>query len=488
MTLGNPLRDHPPIRRFGRIAAALIVSGLAVACGSGPSTAREEPASAPLTLSLDDLETRTFRQFWDTASPSNGLVPDRHPTPSFASIAAIGFGLTAYPIGVERDYISRDAARERVLTTLRFLRSAPQGPAARGVAGYQGFFYHFLDMVSGERYADSELSTVDTALLMAGALFCQSYFDGADSVESEIRSLADELYGRVNWQWAQPRAPAIALAWTPEAGYTPFDWRGYNEAMIVYLLALGSPTFPVGTDAWAAWTGGYDRSWGNYYGQQHLGFPPMFGHQFTHVWVDFRGIRDAYMRDRGLDYFENSRRAVYAQRAYAIANPLKWKGYDAEVWGISASDGPADVTLQYLGEIRVFRSYAGRGMGGAHTYDDGTLAPTAAAASIAFAPEIAWPAVSEMFRRHGGYLYSTYGFLDAFNPSFEYGVPLTHGRIVPGAGWVDTDYLALDQGPIVAMIENYRSELIWRVMRRNPHLRRGLDRAGFEGGWLDMAQ
>jgi hypothetical protein len=464
----------------------------AVSCAEGParpgpesaSPGQAPPGATPASAErfLDDLEERTFRFFWETTNSQNGLVPDRHPTPSFSSIAAVGFGLTAYPIGVERGYASREEARQRTLTTLRFFHDAPQGPMARGMAGHKGFFYHFLDMKTGERFQDTELSTVDTALFLAGALFAQSYFDGTHPEEVEIRKLAEELYRRADWRWTQVRSPAIVMAWTPEAGFHTHDWIGYNEAMLVYILALGSPTFPVEPDAWEAWARGYDGDWGTFHGQEHLSFRPHFGHQYTHTWVDFRGIQDSYMRRRGIDYFENSRRATYAQRAYAIANPERWKGYGENVWGITACDGPADVELEYAGKRHTFRTYAGRGMG---FLDDGTLAPTAAAASIPFAPEIAIPAVIEMHRRYGEHIYSKYGFLDAFNPSFEVDVPVRQGRIVPGTGWVGPDYLGIDQGPIVAMVENHRSELVWRVMRKNPHIRLGLERAGFTGGWLE---
>jgi hypothetical protein len=240
-------------------------------------------------------------------------------------------------------------------------------------------------------------------------------------------------------------------------------------------------------EAYGAWTSTYDaHSWGESGGQTFLRFPPLFGHQFTHCWVDFRGIRDAYMRDKGLDYFENSRRATYAQQAYAAANPLGWQGYSAEVWGVSASDGPADITLPYkttTGQVekRRFISYAGRGMG---LHDDGTLAPYAAGSSIAFAPEICIPALMAIQQRHP-HTWGRYGFWDAFNPSFNYpDVKLTHGRIEPGKGWVDTDMLGIDQGPMLAMMGNHRGELIWQAMRRNAHLVKGLKRAGFTGGWL----
>jgi hypothetical protein len=437
---------------------------------------------------LVDLQERTFRFFWDTANPENGLIPDRYPTPSYSSIAAVGFGLTTYPIGVERGYITREQARRRVVTTLRFFATAPQGPEPRGVTGHRGFFYHFLDMKTGERFEDSELSTIDTAILIAGALFCQSYFDGADPQEVEIRSLVDTIYRRVDWRWAQPKPPAISLGWSPEEGFLKYDWRGYNEAMLVYLLALGSPSFPVGLDAWTEWTSTYDQQWGTFFGQEYLGFAPLFGHQYTHVWADLRQIRDAYMRRRGLDYFENSRRAVYAQQAYAVANPRRCRDYGATIWGITASDGPADVEIEDDGGRRRFRSYAARGIDLTGKLDDCTLAPTAVVASLPFAPELVIPATLELHRRFGEHIYSKYGFLDAFNRTFTFDVPLRHGRRVPEFGWVAGDYLGIDQGAILTMIENYRSALVWRVMRQNLYLRRGLQQAGFSGGWLGPGQ
>jgi hypothetical protein len=455
-------------RRLLIVCFALIATIPAVA------TARE------LDPVLVDLQERTFRFFWDTANPENGLIPDRHPTASASSIAAVGFGLTTYPAGAERGYITRDQARARVLVTLRFLHGARQGPEPQATAGHRGFFYHFVDMTTGHRAMESELSTVDTAILIAGALFCQSYFDGAHADEVEIRRLADELYRRVDWQWAQAKPPAISLGWSPESGFLEYDWRGYNEAMMVYLLALGSPTFPVGTDAWAEWTSTYDTHWKKLFGQEFLNFAPLFGHQYSHVWVDFRGLRDSYMKRRGIDYFENSRRAVYAQQAYAVANPRRCRDYGAKVWGITASDGPADVHLN----DRTFYTYTARGVDATGAYDDCTLAPTAAIASLPFAPELAIPATLELHRRYGKHIYAKYGFLDAFNPTFTFDIPLRHGRVIRDFGWVADDYLGIDQGPIFAMIENHRSELVWRVMRKNVYLRRGLERAGFSGGWL----
>jgi len=436
-----------------------------------------EPRAVLFDPLLADLEERTFRFFWDTANPKNGLVPDRYPTPSFASIAAVGFALTAYPVGVERGYITRAQAGQRVLATLRFLAHAPT---------QQGFFYHFLDMRTGARANESEISTVDTSLLLAGVLFCHGYFDRQNPRESEIRRLGGEIYRRVDWPWAQPRPPAIALAWTPEHGFSTLDWNGYNEAMLVYLLALGSPRHPIGPAAWMFWTSTYEKHWGTLYDQTYLGFAPLFGHQYTHVWVDFRGIRDAYMREHGLDYFENSRRATYTQRRYAIANPQHWRAYGKNIWGLSASDGPGPASEPYRGKEASFLTYAARGVGVARIVDDGTIAPTAAISSLPFAPEIVMPATLAMYQRFGSSIYSSYGFLDAFNPSFA--VSDRRYRGLKDAGWVDPDYIGIDEGPILAMIENYRSELIWCVMRGDPYLRQGLERAGFSGGWLESGQ
>lgn len=485
----------PARRRLLALAPASLV--LAACAGSGLDFAvrsLDHLASVDDEALLDDLERRTFAFFWETTNPANGLAPDRWPSRSFCSIAAVGFALSAYPIGVGRGWITREQARARTLATLRFFRNAPQGPAAHGITGHRGFYYHFLDMHSGERFGTCELSTVDTALLLAGVLHAATFFDGNDPGEAEIRRSAETLTERVDWRWAQPRPPSICNGWSPEQGFIASDWKGYNEAMLVYILALGSPGAAVDAGAWAAWTSTYPRSWRTFHGQTYLHFAPLFGHQYTHCWVDFRGIRDAFMRQvgpasgraPGLDYFENSRRATLAQRAYAEANPLHWRGYGGDIWGISASDGPADVLRAYRGELRKFISYAGRGAGGVESYDDGTLAPTAALASLPFAPEIVKPALRALREQYGDAIYGRYAFVDAFNPSFDYAdVKLTHGRLVPGLGWADTDHLGIDQGPITLMAANHRRDEVWHTMRRNVQIRRGLQRAGFTGGWLE---
>jgi hypothetical protein len=493
--LGKSMKFMP---RFGRVAAfaallsfALVASpGRALDEGAWSSRSKQDRALVVV------VEQRTFAFFKDSANTANGQVPDHWPDDHggdyFSSIASVGFGLTAYGIGAERGWMTRGEAVKRTLATLRFFHDAPQGEQP-DATGYKGFYYHFLDMQSGRRYHSAkwvELSTIDTTLLLGGVLFAQSYYDRDTRDEREIRRLAEAIYARVDWNWASPRAPAVAMGWTPEAGFIHADWRGYNEAMLLYVLALGSPTHAVEPAAWSEWTATYDHTWGTFQGQQHLGFAPLFGHQYSHVWIDFRGIRDEYMRAHDLDYFENSKRATLAQREYAIHNPLQWKGYGKDVWGLTACNGPRkDIRIgeidRYASDPKPFHGYIARGAGLFGTIDDGTIAPTAATSSIAFAPDIVIPAIRAMRERDGGVLYTRYGFVDAFNPSFDYADrPLRTGRVVEGVGWVDTLYLGIDQGPIVAMIENYRSGFVWNVMRKNPHIRRGLARAGFIGGWL----
>jgi hypothetical protein len=394
-----------------------------------------------------DLVQRTaFDYFWYEANPQNGLIKDRSSDASLSSIAAVGFGLSALTVGLDRGWISREAGRERVLTTLEFLWQSPQGPQA-DATGYKGFYYHFLDMHTGRRVHGAELSTIDTALLLGGVLHVQQYFDQPDATEAKIRALANDLYRRVEWSWMQVRLAKICHGWSPETGFLPYDWGGYNEAMILYVLALGSPTFPITPEAWAAWTSSY--IWQTHYGQAFVVFPPLFGHQYSHVWIDFRGIQDPYMRAKGLDYFENSRRATLANRAYAIANPHGWAEYGENVWGLTASDIPS--------------SYKARGAPPPES-DDGTITPTAAGGSFAFTPRESLAALRYMYATYRSQLWGPYGFKDAFNPTQK---------------WFASDYLAIDQGPIVLMIENYRTGRIWQVFMQHAAIQRGLARAGF---------
>jgi hypothetical protein len=433
----------------------------------------------------EEIELRTFRWFWDNVNPSNGLVPDRWPTPSFASIAAVGFALPAYAVGAERGWCSRTAARDLTLTTLRFFWKAPQGPQPEGVTGQAGFFYHFLDIHTGLRFRDVELSSVDTTILLMGVLFAGQYFDRDDAVEREIRELADALYRRADWNFFRTDGrQAISMGWHPEQGLIPANWVGFNEGMFVNILALGSPTHPAPANLWKQWTSTYSDYWRGKGPTRRLAFGPLFTHQYSHIFIDFRGIRDAVMREAGFDYFENSRRETYANRAYCIANPMGWRGYSKDIWGLTACDGPGGFKLPYGGTKRTFFGYAARGPacepGGV---DDGTIAPTGALGSLPFAPEIVIPCAEAL--RAQPRLFDKYGFKDSFNPSFTYaGLKLDAGSVDPQTGWVDGDYLGIDQGPILLQAANYRDDFVWRYMRRVPAVRQGLTRAGFTGGWL----
>ncbi len=434
-------------------------------------------------FSLDELQRRNFLFFWELADTANWQVPDRYPTLTFSSIAATGFGLTSYLVGAERGWITRQQAADRVLKTLTVLKNLPQGPDPSGVSGYRGFFYHFLNLKTAHRYQNVELSSIDTGLLMAGILSCMTYFDRDDPTEKAIRETTDFLYRRVEWDWFMNEEHRMSMGWFPDRGFLASDWRGYNEAMILVLIAMGSPTHPLAPDAWEQWCKPY--FWDEYKGQQMVNFGPLFGHQYSHCWVDFRGIRDRYMREKNCDYFENTRRATLANRQYCIDNPMGWEGYGPNIWGLTACDGPQDVRKNgarhdvFKGREVMFNGYNARGAAADYDgNDDGTIAPTAAGGSVPFAPEFCIPALEAMWTEYGAQLLGPYGFKDAFNPSFTF---------EPGCenGWFDVDYLGIDQGPIVLMIENYRSGFIWNLMKKNRYIVAGLQRAGFQGGWLD---
>jgi hypothetical protein len=453
--------------------------------GCAASQVVAPPAATTDAAFLDELERRTFDWFWDHTDAGTGLVPDRWPTKSFSSVAAIGFGLTATGIGAERGWVTRDQAAARTLTTLRFLWESPQGPEPVGRIGDHGFFYHFLDMSTGRRFEKVELSTIDTGLLMAGVLFAQSYFDRDTGAEREIRTLADSLYRRTEWTYFVTDDRGLTMSWRPEPDrlYSKYRWTGLDESIVLHVLALGSPTHAVEPAVWSRYTSGY--RWGEFQGQHFFQFAPLFGHEYSQCWLDLRGIADDSTHARGIDYFENSRRAALAQRAYAVENPSGFRGYGADAWGLTACDGAIDTTLEWNGAPHRVRMYWARGVAAGDVRDDGTLAPTAAAAAIAFAPEIVAPTLRAFRTRYGDHLYTRYGFVDAFNPTLAAGLPVRAGAVVPQLGWFDTDYLGIDQGPIVIMLENHRSGLVWKTMRKNPYVTRGLCRAGFRGGWLD---
>lgn len=458
------------------------IAGLAAIPALGAAGAMSKP---PAFASLiDDIERRTFHFFWDLSRDDNGLTPDRWPGEGPCSIAAVGFALTAYPIGVERGWISRADARRRTLATLRFFDSAPQGEDPVNASGANGFFYHFLHLDTGLRYKRSELSSVDSAILFLGMIFAAGWFDAPHPDEAEIRRLASRIVERADWRWFQRGRGDVSMGWRPETGFIERGWTAYNEGMMVPLLALGSHDHAVEDGAWEAWTHTIGACWRGAGATRRIAFAPLFGHQYSHVWFDFRGIWDAVNREAGFDYFENSRRATIANRAYCMANPLGWDGYSGTIWGLTACDGPGALKLRHSGAVRKIRGYSARGpIGEPDGFDDGTLAPTAALASLPFAPEIVAPAARALAAWPG--LYRRYGFADSFNPSVrDPSLKARAGSIDPIHGWVARDHLGIDQGAILAMIANYRRDAVWRVMRRDPRIRRGLRRAGFQGGWL----
>ena len=422
---------------------------------------------------LEDLQRETFGYFLHETNPANGLVLDKNAPDWPASIAATGLALACYPVAVERGFMSRSAAALRTLTTLRFFWHSPHGPEA-DATGYQGFYYHFLDMRSGRRAWQCELSTVDTALLLAGALAAAMYFDADSADEEELRTLADALYRRANWQWAQDGGSTVTHGWTPESGFLRYRWEGYDEALLLYVLGLGSPTWPLTAQSYAAWASTY--RWEHCHGQDYLYAGSLFTHQLSHVWIDFRGIQDAFMRGKGIDYFENSRRATLAQQRYAIDNPLGFASYGSHCWGITASEGPGPGRINVNGIERELFDYVARGV--PYGPDDGTLAPWAVAASLPFAPEIVLPTIGYCIYQAKLTQFNAYGFKASFNPSH----PGEPGN--PYGWWVSPWHFGLNQGPIVLMIENHRSGLLWRLMRACPPIVTGLLRAGFTGGWL----
>lgn len=420
---------------------------------------------------LEHLGKAHFKYFEDFSHPDTGLTKDRSTENSPCSIAGVGFSLSAHLAAVERGWTSREKAADYTLKVLSTLWNAPQGEAQEGTSGHKGFFYHFIDPKTAARKGDSELSTVDTALLMAGVLSSAEYFTGDTEKEKQIRTLAKQLYERVDWNWAMRGEDHMSMGWYPDKGFISHSWKGYNEAMVLMVLAMASPTHPIPVKSWKAYTDSYRIETK---GQPYISFGPMFGHQYSHAWIDFAGIRDEATSKLGIDYFENSRRAVKAQVDYAVTNPMGWSGYSRLNWGITASDGPGK-TLKDFNEKKVqFHAYKARGPG---EFDDGTLAPTAVASSIPFEPRLTLPTLT-YWKIARPELWSSHGFKDAFNPSFD------SSR---SSGWVATDTLAIDQGPVVMMIENYRSGLFWKLMKNSKPISDGLKKAGFSGGWIAPA-
>jgi hypothetical protein len=421
--------------------------------GESDPSAPLAAAANPFTNSnqlLDYIQETDFDYFWYWANPANGLIPDRSETSSGCSIASVGFGLTAIGIAIDHGWITRSQGVARVTTTLNTFLNGPQGPAASGTIGYNGWFYHFLDMNTALRTGNSELSSIDTTLLLAGILYAKQYFNGTNASEAFIRTMASGIFNRVNWNWMAQGSNGVSMQWLPTAGFASANWVGYDEAMIIYILGLGSVTYPLPASAWPQWTTGY--IWATNYGQAYVQFPSMYVHVFSHCWIDFRHIADSYMTNHNSTYFENSRRASLAQLAFAMANPNHEVGYSSNVWGLNASDGPGGYAVHAI---------TGTPIPG---FDDGTIAPSAAGGAIAFTPEYSEPTLSYFYTHFRPHLWTAYGFYDAFNL---------------GKQWYDTDELGIDQGPIVIMIENYRNQRPWQLFMRNQEVQTGLQQAGF---------
>jgi hypothetical protein len=420
---------------------------------------------------LEQLQRGAFSYFLQTVNLQNGLVADNSRANVPVSIAAVGFALSAYTVAVERGWMQRADAVQRSLAALRFFRDSDQSgsPAA---TGFKGFYYHFLDIQTGVRVWQSELSMIDTALLIAGALTAGRYFTADTPDEIELREIVEFLYCRIDWRWAQDDAETIRQGWKPECGFLHYGWEGYSEAILLYALALASPTHPIARECYKAWTATYQ--WENLYGYDYLYAGPLFTHQFSHAWIDFRGIRDSFMRAKRSDYFENTRRAIYIQREYAMRNPHEFIGYDENVWGLTACDGPSDELPNIANKRRLF-GYAARGV--PYGPDDGTLSAPCVVASVPFAPEVVLPAMRNLIARYPE-AFSEGRFASGFNPTLS---------DANEHAWVSAGHYGLDQGIVIMMIENHRSQLIWRLMRDCPYIRDGLHAAGFRGGWIQKS-
>ena len=428
----------------------------------------------PTDEDLARLQFSTLLYYLHETNPDNGLVRDKTEPNAPASIAAIGMAIATIPVIVERGVLIREFAAKIALKRLRYLIECPQGPEP-DASGYKGFFYHFLDIETGRRVWQCELSTIDSAFLFAGALTVATYFDRDAPVESEIRHLATTLYERADWNWACNGGLSLTHGWRPESGFIPYRWQGYDEGLLLYILGLGSPTHPLRPQSYAAYTATYE--WKKIYGRELLYSGPLFTHQLSHMWVDFRGIRDDFMRHHDSDYFQNSRQATFVQQEYARRNPMQFAHYGEHCWGFTACDGPGWITRTVNGVERTFFDYIARGA--PFGPDDGTIAPWVVIASLPFAPEIVVPTVRNFARMNLG-MTRLYGFKPSFNPSF----PVDDS---PTGWWVTPCHFGIDQGPIVLMIENYRTGLLWNIMRRCSPIVEGLRRAGFSGGWLQQA-
>jgi hypothetical protein len=422
---------------------------------------------------LDRLQQESFGFFLHEHNSTNGLVRDKSDAKSPSSIAAVGFALAVYIAGVERGFMKRSEALKRTLTVVNFFGGSSQSTEA-DATGYQGFYYHFLDLESGRRTWQCELSTMDTGLLLLGMLVAAEYFSGGGAQERELRERVGEIYRKVEWNWACNHALTLSHGYKPRQGFLKYRWQGYNEGLLLYILGLGSPTHPLSCANYHAWTRTYQ--WKRIYDYEYLYAGPLFIHQFLHAWIDFRGLQDDFMKEKSMDYFENSRRATYIQREYCVQNPLGFEGYSDVNWGITACEGPGPCQRRIKGRQRSFYGYRARGV--PFGPDDGTLSPCAAVTSLPFAPEIVLPTIQH-FLKMGMGKRAQYRLETSFNPTFR--------NSSPERFWRSRYHLGLNQGPLILMIENFRSGLIWRLMRNCQPIIKGLQRAGFAGAWLPIS-
>ena len=423
---------------------------------------------------LNDLQRETFAYFLKEVDPDTGLIADKTKPESPSSIAAVGLGLSCYITGVERGFLTREEAITRTLAILRFFLNSQQGQEPHAT-GYKGFYYHFLDMKTGQRTWESELSTADTAILMAGILSVRHYFEGTNKEETEIREIADTLYERVDWQWALNGKDFISHGWKPGSGFLRPSWKkGYCEAHIIYILALGSPTFPIDPNGYKKWISTFE--WEKLYGIDCIYAGPLFIHQMSQIWLDFRNLFDDFNKKVGIDYFENSRRATLVQQKYAIENPKGFARYGENAWGFTASDGPGPAVRKVNGIKRRFYDYKARGA--PFGPDDGTISPWAVVSSLPFLPDVVLNTIRYATSRRDFEKHHGYGFDASFNPTFP-------DKNTPSRGWISPWQIGLNQGPVVLMIENYQTNLIWNTMKKSAHIVEGLKKAGFTGGWLD---
>jgi hypothetical protein len=382
---------------------------------------------------LDRLQRGAFAYFAENTNTRTGLVADTSRAGSPCSIAVVGFALSCYPVAVQRNWMSRPEAAALTLKTLEFFWHSAQGDRP-DVTGFKGFYYHFLDMQSGRRVWQCELSVVDTTLLMAGILTAACYFDGVGD-EQRIRDLSDALYRRVDWQWARNGRETVSQGWKPECGFLHYGWEGYNEATIVYVLGISSPTHPLPAASFAGWTD-------------------------TYQWENLLS-----------DYFENTRSTIAVHREYCARNPRGYEGYDGDLWGITAGDGPGDREMRQDHRDRRFFGYMSRGA--PYGPDDGTIAPWAMLSTVPFDAEAALRGTRHLLQTYPQ-VCSNDRFSSGFNPTLR----------AQEGGWLSEGCYGLDQGLLVMMIENYRTGLIWEITRNCPVIRAGLTDAGFTGGWL----